>query len=471
MLMSPSQGLFAPRRNNNLTPSLRFGLLALCTLLVMPGVASAQSVDIEVSRGPVSGGSRVVGLGGAYTSVAEGLAGLAFNSATLANRDARGKTWWDMDVAAGWSFLPLESTDYENDGQTNGKVERQRVLGGGVLLQGGYLGIAYQGSSRYYGIVMQESPRREAAFTFVEHLLGAAYQIESLGASIGITGIFERTRIEAENADCFVCFVPGGFFNQTVATQVLEGDGPGTLSGMELGSLYRPRSKPYRVGASLRISTSQTVASLENEEQFEAVDIPLPETVRSPTKIRIGASYQFGKAYNARRRWRTIPEQDWYREKVKGWDPKWAEREAPIFNDDSKDRYILFSADVVLIAPQLFSQSIYRGPEGFAVNRDERAGSQWNFGFHVGTEAEPIPGWLRVRAGSYYEPSRFQGVDGRLHVTFGFDAHFPHIWALEKAKVEEEYIGWMDVPLTARAYIDYATRDFLSIGISVGIWR
>jgi hypothetical protein len=46
------------------------------------------------------------------------------------------------------------------------------------------------------------------------------------------------------------------------------------------------------------------------------------------------------------------------------------------------------------------------------------SGAGVNFSPRFGVEAEPIPSWLFVRAGSYYEPNRFGGV-GRQHFTFG----------------------------------------------------
>jgi hypothetical protein len=40
---------------------------------------------------------------------------------------------------------------------------------------------------------------------------------------------------------------------------------------------------------------------------------------------------------------------------------------------------------------------------------------------HGGLEAEAIPKRLRLRAGTYYEPSRFDGIAARQHITGGFE--------------------------------------------------
>ena len=64
--------------------------LSLTLAWAWPTAASAQDAEqahIELSRGPVVGSPRVVGLGGAYTSIGEGLAGMSFNPAALGNRN------------------------------------------------------------------------------------------------------------------------------------------------------------------------------------------------------------------------------------------------------------------------------------------------------------------------------------------------------------------------------------------------
>ena len=43
-------------------------------------------------------------------------------------------------------------------------------------------------------------------------------------------------------------------------------------------------------------------------------------------------------------------------------------------------------------------------------------------GARLGAEWEALPGRLRARLGTYWEPSRFDGVGGRIHGTDGFYA-------------------------------------------------
>ena len=136
--------------------------------------------------------------------------------------------------------------------------------------------------------------------------------------------------------------------------------------------------------------------------------------------------------------------------------------------------YALLALDLVVTPSQSLSEVTYKGPEGFAVDRDERAGTAWTAAVHAGAEFEPFPRWVKARLGTYYEPSRFEGVSGRAHVTGGFDVHFPHIWLVQKAvdawSWDPRIMKWVDVPLMAQVTVDRA-EHYLSIGLSIGVWN
>jgi hypothetical protein len=153
--------------------------------------------------------------------------------------------------------------------------------------------------------------------------------------------------------------------------------------------------------------------------------------------------------------------------------PKPLEASAPAARGD-EEIYALVALDLVLSPSQSLEDVVYKGPEGFALDIDERAGTAWTLALHAGAEFEPFPTWVKTRLGTYYEPSRFEDVDGRVHVTGGFDVHFPHIWAVRKAidqwNWDPRIIEWVDVPLMAQLTIDRADR-YLSIGVSVGVWN
>ena len=64
------------------------------------------------------------------------------------------------------------------------------------------------------------------------------------------------------------------------------------------------------------------------------------------------------------------------------------------------------------------------GLEAFLEKRLQRSGGNASLSLRLGAEYEWIPGWLRVRGGTYWEPARFDDVSGRLHVTLGLDVRF-----------------------------------------------
>jgi hypothetical protein len=584
-------------------------IMSAAVVLGLPVGAQAEAGDeahIELSRGPVVGSARVVGLGGAYSSIGEGLAGMAFNPATLGNRNHRMERWWDWDAGAGVSFLPLDDTDYENDGQANTDVESQQVWQVGTMLQLGHLGFGWQWASRVYKVDRLGS--HQAEFSFDEHLIGVGYQLERIGLAIGLSGIIESTRIDLQER--------GDFFDTTEATAKLGGTFDGGFSGLQLGAIYRPLNKPYRLGLALRMTSEQTPLHEIDPDAFAERNIAVPNTVRSPTELRLGASWQFGKPYNPPRRFpklaelisgesptapvepngeaqeveaessatppqepatsphsqpketdvvepapapptsshgedptrETAPSQASPEEEPEEEEEEEPEEEEPeeqtpqtdlpteaptppettpetepagapkllapapwltarlltprhlhtparskttvkpsvigtakryplsALEEEARDEeiYALLALDLVISPSQSLSGVTYKGPEGFAVDRDERAGTAWTAAIHAGAEFEPFPRWVKARLGTYYEPSRFEGVSGRAHMTGGFDVHFPHIWLVQRAvdawSWDPRIMKWVDVPLMAQVTIDRA-EHYLSIGLSVGVWN
>jgi hypothetical protein len=94
----------------------------------------------------------------------------------------------------------------------------------------------------------------------------------------------------------------------------------------------------------------------------------------------------------------------------------------------------------------------------------QRSGEHDTVSPHIGLESEPIPHWLRLRCGSYLEPSRFDSnrKGARLHATFGFDQKiFP--WDVFGAFPE-------DTEWRVGGSLD-ASRSYLGWGVSIGVWR
>ena len=94
----------------------------------------------------------------------------------------------------------------------------------------------------------------------------------------------------------------------------------------------------------------------------------------------------------------------------------------------------------------------------------QRSGERLSVSPHVGVESELLPHWLRLRGGSYLEPSRFVSNQkgARLHATFGFDQKvFPwNVFGTFPEDTEWRVSGSLD-----------AGRSYLGWGVSIGVWR
>jgi hypothetical protein len=127
---------------------------------------------------------------------------------------------------------------------------------------------------------------------------------------------------------------------------------------------------------------------------------------------------------------------------------------------EMKRFYLLISASVLMTEP--VDNAV--GVESFIEGRVQRSGERGTVSPHLGVESEVIGHWLKLRAGSYFEPKRFEARKSRArtHGTFGFDQKlFP--WTV--FGVFDEDTEWR-----ASAAIDMA-RDYFAWGASIGIWR
>jgi hypothetical protein len=104
------------------------------------------------------------------------------------------------------------------------------------------------------------------------------------------------------------------------------------------------------------------------------------------------------------------------------------------------------------------------GVESFLERRVQRAGRRASLSPRLGIEIEPIAHWLRVRGGSYLEPTRFDDNPGgaRLHGTFGLD---------------QRLLPWTVFGLFPAGSIFRATgsldlaRNYFTWGVGVGLWH
>jgi hypothetical protein len=120
-----------------------------------------------------------------------------------------------------------------------------------------------------------------------------------------------------------------------------------------------------------------------------------------------------------------------------------------------RDEYALIVAgDLVVTGPTASGA----GVEAFGLHQLQPSGRHTVVGVRGGVDAEVMPGRLRLRGGSYWEPGRFDGVGGRIHATFGIDLRVLafQLWGERRGRIS----------LTG----DVAER-YRNLAVSIGFWH
>ena len=130
-----------------------------------------------------------------------------------------------------------------------------------------------------------------------------------------------------------------------------------------------------------------------------------------------------------------------------------------------KARYKTVSRERVLLsASALMSGPVKNavGVESMLSQTVNRSGEKRVFTVRFGAEGELVPWWLVVRAGSYFEPTRFRSGKPRVHGTFGFDLRVLEstVFGLYDEGTRFRVSGAVDV-----------SRDYFGWSVGAGIFR
>jgi hypothetical protein len=133
-------------------------------------------------------------------------------------------------------------------------------------------------------------------------------------------------------------------------------------------------------------------------------------------------------------------------------------------HQERKARYLNWPRERVL----LLASMLLTGPsdnavalEGFINRERELVGRTFSFSPRLAIESEPIPNFLKFRAGVYIEPSRFVDGTKRQHFTFGSDVKL-FAW---------DVFGLInDQTWRLSAFIDVAPR-YQNFGFAIGAWH
>ena len=484
--------------------------LSLCrdALATLPGEGApilTNDYGIDMYQGPVLSANRVIGLAGAFVAIADGVEGSAINPAATAARTPYSYGHFDYDVGVGFTFpSALNNTDFWNSGRRT-QLPKSESLGFLFLnlaldLQFGRWGFGLSSDFQQYGLLRGEDPTqpvqrdRLAAQIAMGHLqLAHAFASGQLLVGIGM----RTTGLSITNV--------GG-------TGVADQDLFSTVgTGFETGFIWRPNGWQIRIGAAYHGGFT-TRASPESRTFVLYEDDPinrlyLPARVSLPWDVNLGFAAQLGprplnppwvdpsivlepmrrylewRAHERERRWRKAESASLYedqRERKKRLRKLRAELRSEEDLDDRersrveetlhrklRQRYLEQARFSVLVSTSLMVSGAVDnavGIESMLDRRVQRSGEQPSISPHIGVETELLPHWLKLRVGSYLEPTRFasNAKGARLHATFGFDLKVLgwEVFGAFPEGTEWRVSGSLD-----------ASRNYLGWGATIGIWR
>lgn len=479
-------------------------IAGLCLLggLVLPSGGRAQLVDegysLDLVEIPVLGSGRVVSMGGAFVALAEGIDGVPFNPAAYAVRNAREHHFFEWELSPSVSFGTSDN-DVFNSGQGGLAVSSQLSLDVGLRLQFGPVGGG--------GYIHLENYNAEIDGRSVSVLATRSH----VGAGVGLMN--GQLVIGAGLRTLQASLTASSQEGDTLTLDLFSFVG----FGVEIGAIYMPADRPYRVGMAIATPVHSQVDPETSSMGGTQPQVPRPSGFHNPFELRLGAAYQFGpRRLNARnfevkdvegpilrelRQLQCERELEQVRRelaasgqpeparglscprlRVRARDPRFREeerarREAELEAaedridqlEDEFERHLHGLADTEPRERYLLTASvIFMGaakPDSIGLDaffdQEQRVRRQSaSFMFRLGTELEPWPNRLKVRGGLYLEPARSEHLPPRLHTTFGFDFRLFR-W---------DAFGLMD-PFDFRVSFTFdGARDYVSYSVGAGMW-
>lgn len=376
----------------------------LAVLLLAASPVRAEPItnrdySIDFYEGVAIGSSKQVGMGGAGAALLVGSAGTLLNASAPAIRETTDTdTWtWDyhLDLLSG-----RYSTDYDNNGYVAPEATGASLATFGLALRVDNWAGAITTTAQT--TTVDGTTPLEAEALRVKGVLAYYFEDRDVAAGIGV---------------------------QTVTFQLGPDDDPLfaiTGTGVLLAATWMPRFRDVRVAAALESAILGGQVDAAGCDPENCQGYILPGNVESPARTIVGGAYRFAPT-----RWNQL---------VGG---RWRD-----------ERSLTIATDVVITGRTTNGHGI----EAFGMQMLQRSGASFGVSLRGGAEYEWLPGRLRLRAGSYWEPARFEGIGGRVHVTFGADLR---VFEFDLFGRRRGRIG---------ATGDVASR-YRNIAVSVGFWH
>ena len=443
-----------------LLASLFVALSATTNARAQSPALDSNDYGIDLFTGPVIGPGRIVGMAGAYGAIATGIDGAQWNPAGYAERAEYEIDWWEWELTGGLSLSGLFTrNDFDNNGTSALSAADAVRLTLGGRLQFANAGIGVSLTAQNYTLSNKMGSSADVSFITTRVGLGYAF----LGGDLVAGGAIRSISFSVDDP------------KSSKAVVNFEG------LGVELGVLIRPAFKRYRLGAAFRtaVDSKPSTAGMQSTDEdgvMRAQGLVLPNRVHVPWEAQVGFAYLIGER-RANVPWRhtrdvkrilrrQIQTEGYEAPRTFGGDPypplpenEQAALQVALDNDREAERrylraqprrYVLLSSDFIVYGATDNGQSV----EAFLVQRREASGRKPSYGLRIGAESEFVRDRLKMRAGSYLEPSRTNRSYYRPHGTLGADVRMFDLW------------GWS---IRGGLTLDLAARYF-DWGIGLGFW-
>ncbi|MEI9951271.1 MAG: hypothetical protein WDO74_20385 [Pseudomonadota bacterium] len=444
---------------------------------------------LDLFHGPVFAGTRVTGLGGAYVAIAEDVDGDLQNPAAPAVRPFFSNSQFDYWLGFGITFpATLSGVDFFNSGSKTNLTNTPDAfvfLTPAVNLQWGEFGLGLTLELQQYEL-SGPPPGGSIRVTIPTTHLQLARGIDRNQLVVGVGARLVSMSVSGPEAGS--AFSSGGV-------------------GLEFGAVYKPENLPLRLGVAVRTPV-QTQASYrdgllpdaDGDLVVQTVTGPayLPKNVAVPWDFNFGFAVQLGKR-PLNPPWRILPElteRQTLEHRLRELDREEeeqralsivrtpAERERIVRKFDSEqaaddrrfaeqrlsaqqqlDRehlvmnhfYVQISASMLISGPVESAVGI----ESLLTQKVNRSGQRVVSSPRVGVECGIVPERIKLRAGSYLEPTRFETSDMRVHGTAGIDLKLFR-WNV--------FGAWPDDYMWRLGLSGDASTRYYTFGLSLGGW-
>jgi hypothetical protein len=397
--------------------------------------AQADTAVIETVRGPLSGSTRFIGLGGAFVAIADDSEGVAINPASTALRVPYSWSMWDygfgVDFAVG-AWLPKNDLYNQSNGSnTSGKSSALFGSLAAVIYYGhGGFGVAAEAQSN--------AASRQDQVQGVSRNLGANFGMVHSSLAYGF--LDGQLLLGAGPRLVGMSFGRDGSGSSALSTAGI---------GYEVGVIVKPAVYQYRVAVAYKSPIRAKLPGAMGESVSRA---------RVPWDVAFGFAYQFGpRPLNPP----LVTPEDFARASVTSGKPS----KADIKRADQAlfERYQRLQRWYLLVSTELSVAEADGEHAGIEEHwTDGASNARPIISPRIGLESEVIPHHLRLRAGSYYEPARIGLSPSRIHGTGGFDVR---LFEWDVFGLVKPFDYWQ-LSIAADG-----ARSYLNTSFSIGFWH